>query len=180
MLATQERQRPASIVQALRTHAQIVSTAGVQLKPATRADFIEEVRTDMVKAMRQEIQFVNGLCLRPDMSPTVTLINRIHAVQQMLDCDLSTQVVLLIALRESKCQHVRALAQALPLLGGSLREMTTYVQEKVESDKAVSALLMDALALSECHHVQQLRDVISSGYAYMVGPSVAACRGASA
>lgn len=177
MLATQERQRPAAIVQALRTHAQIVSTSGVQSKPATRADFIEEVRTDMVKAMRQEIHFVMGVCPRPDMAPLVTLVHITHAIQQMISGDLSSQVVLLTALRDSKCKRVHALVSALPSIEGRLTSVTASVQARFENDREAFAALMDVLALSECPLAQHLRDVIASNYAYEVGPTVAASRG---
>lgn len=177
MLATQERPSAKATVHALRAHAALVSTDGAQVKPLTKADFIEEVRIDMVKAMRQEIHFVLGICPRPDMAPLATLVHIKHAVQQMLDSDFSTQVVLLSALRDSACPHVKELHQAMPLLRGSLSEMTSYVQSRINEEATVCALLMNLLAISECHRIQQLRDVIASGYAYMVGPTVAACRG---
>lgn len=179
MLATQERTSAPATVQALRAHAALISAVGAQTKPLTRADFIEEVRLDMVKAMRQEIHFVLGVCPRPDMAPLVTLVHVKHAVQQMLNGDLSTQVMLLTALRDSACKRVKGLASALPSTEGRLTNVTAALQTCIEQNCSASAALMDVLALSECPLVQQLRDVIASNYAYEVGPTVAAGRGVS-
>lgn len=179
MLTTQERPGGPAKVHALRAHAALISTAGAQTTPSTRADFIEEVRLDMVKAMRQETHFVLGVCPRPEMAPLVTLVHITHALQQMINGDLSTQVLLLSAIRDSKCKWVRTLASTLPSPEGRLTHVTSALQACIEQDRASLAALMDVLALSECPLIQQLRDVIASNYAYEVGPTVAANRGAT-
>lgn len=176
MLATQERPSAHATVIALRAHAAVISTAGAQTKPSTRADFIEEVRRDMVKAMRQEIHFVMGVSPRPDMAPLVHLVHLTHAIQQMINGDLSTQVMLLASLRDSKCNLVHNLALALPSTEGRLTGVTAAIQDCFEHDSAAFTALLDVLALSECPLVQQLRDVIASNYAYAVGPTVAASK----
>lgn len=177
LAATQERTSADATVIALRAHAAVISTAGAQTKPSTRADFIEEVRRDMVKAMRQEIHFVMGVSPRPDMAPLVHLVHITHAIQQMINGDLSTQVLLLASLRDSKCTRVRNLASVLPSTEGRLSGVTAAVQACFENERAAFAALLDVLALSECPLVQQLRDVIASNYAYAVGPTVAASKG---
>lgn len=178
MLATQERSSANATVQALRAHAALISTVGVQTKPTSRADFINEVRIDMVKAMRQEIHFVMGVCPRPDMAPLITLVHISHAVQQMVNSDLPTQILLLDAIQSSECKRMRDFAQTLPSSEGRLSDVVELLQQRIEQDCNSTAALLDVLAFSECPRVLNLRNAIASNYAREVGPTVASIRGA--
>lgn len=157
-----------------------VATSGAEIRPGKVVDHIAEVHVELIKAMRQEFQFVSGICLRPELRPVVALVHKIHAIQQMIDTDVPTQAVLLDALHSSPCHHLQALKAAIPSAHGSMSEYMAAIKQQIESDQPTQALLLDMLALSECQYIAKLRTVLASGYAYAVGPAIAALKGAQA
>lgn len=154
----------------------VVSICSLAAEPTTEADFIEETRTEVMKALRAEITFVHGICFRPEMRPVVALVHKIHAIQQMIDSRLFVSAALILAMTSSDCRHAQSMRNLLPTLRGSLMDLSMAIREQINEHQPTQAALLNMLALSECRYVAALRDAIADGYAQDVGPHIAALK----